>query len=217
MQEQWQQVIAFLAGASMVVGSFAGLVQTNLKRLMAYSSIANMGFVLMALAAGAPDGAEAALIYVAVYVPATIGVFAILMTLKARGEAIEQVADLAGLGQRHVAYGGLLTVLVFSLAGIPPLAGFWGKYNALLATLGANLTVLAVIGALCAVVSLGYYLRILSVVWFSPAAASEVRPSGVTTSTLAVIGAAFAFAVLNIAMPGLEDTAEAAVRSSFLR
>jgi NADH-quinone oxidoreductase subunit N len=217
MQAQWQQVVAFLAGASMVVGSFAGLVQTNLKRLMAYSSIANMGFVLMAMAAGAPDGAEAALIYVVVYVPATIGVFAIMLTLQSKGEAIEQVDDLAGLGQRHVAYAGLLTILVFSLAGIPPLAGFWGKYNALLATLGANLTVLAVIGAICAVVSLGYYLRILSVVWFSPAAASDVRPVGLTTGTLAIIGAALAFVVLNVAMPGLEDTAEAAVRSSFLQ
>jgi len=210
-------VVAFLAGASMVVGSFAGLVQTNLKRLMAYSSIANMGFVLMALAAGAPDGAEAALIYVAVYVPATIGVFAIMLTLRAHGEAIERVDDLAGLGQRNVAYAALLTILVFSLAGIPPLAGFWGKYNALLATLGANLTVLAVIGAVCAVVSLGYYLRILSVVWFSPATVSDVRPVGVTTATLAVIGAALAFVVLNVAMPGLEATAEGAVRSSFLQ
>ena len=217
MQAEWQQVVAFLAGASMVVGSFAGLVQTSLKRLMAYSSIANMGFVLMALAAGAPDGAEAALIYVAVYVPATIGVFAIMLALRARGEAIGQVDDLAGLGQRHVAYGAVLTILVFSLAGIPPLAGFWGKYNALLAALGVNLTLLAIIGAICAVVSLGYYLRILSVVWFSPAAASEVRPVGLTASTVAVIGAALAFVVLNVAMPALEDRAEAAVRTSFLQ
>jgi NADH-quinone oxidoreductase subunit N len=217
LQGQWQQVVAVLAGASMVVGAFAGLVQTNLKRLMAYSSIANMGFVLMALAAGAPDGAEAALIYVAVYVPATIGVFAIMLTLRARGDAVEQVSDLAGLGQRHVAYAGVLTILIFSLAGIPPLAGFWGKYNALLATLGANLTLLAIVGAVCAVVSLGYYLRILSVVWFSPAATSDVRPVGFTAGTLAVVGAALAFLVLNIAMPGLEQTAETAVRSSFLQ
>ena len=215
MEQQWQQVIAVLAGASMLVGAFAGLVQTNLKRLMAYSSIANMGFVLMALAAGAPEGAQAALIYIAVYLPATIGVFAVMMALRRRGEAIETIADLAGVAQRHVGFAALLTILFFSLAGIPPLAGFWGKFEAFQATLGAGLVPLAVVGAIAAVVAAGYYLRVLATVWFSPAAESDVRPGSGTATTVAVIGAALSFPVLLIVMAGLERMADAAVRASF--
>jgi NADH-quinone oxidoreductase subunit N len=215
MEQEWQQVIAVLAGASMLVGAFAGLVQTNLKRLMAYSSIANMGFVLMALAAGAPEGAQAALIYLAVYLPATIGVFAVMMALRQRGEAIETISDLAGVGQRHVGYAALLTILFFSLAGIPPLAGFWGKFEAFHATLGAGLAPLAVVGAIAAVVAAGYYLRVLATVWFSPAAESDVRPGSGVAATVAILGAALSFPVLLVLMTGLEQVADAAVRASF--
>lgn len=215
MEQQWQQVIAVLAGASMLVGAFAGLVQTNLKRLMAYSSIANMGFVLMALAAGAPEGAQAALIYIAVYLPATIGVFAVMMALRQRGEAIDTIGDLAGIGQRHVGFAALLTILFFSLAGIPPLAGFWGKFEAFQATLGAGLVPLAVVGAVAAVVAAGYYLRVLATVWFSPPTESEVRPGSGVAATVAIVGAALSFPVLLVFMTGLEQVADAAVLASF--
>jgi NADH-quinone oxidoreductase subunit N len=215
MEHEWRQVIAVLAGASMLVGAFAGLVQTNLKRLMAYSSIANMGFVLMALAAGSPEGAQAALIYIAVYLPATIGVFAVMMALRHQGQAIETIGDLAGIGQRHVGFAALLTILFFSLAGIPPLAGFWGKFEAFRASLGAGLVPLAVVGAIAAVVAAGYYLRVLATVWFSPSAPSDVRPSSGVSAVLAVVGAALCFPLLLVFMAGLEHAADAAVRASF--
>jgi NADH-quinone oxidoreductase subunit N len=215
MQAQWTQVMAVLAGASMVVGAFAGLVQTNLKRLMAYSSIANMGFILMALAAGAPEGGKAALIYIAVYLPATIGVFAVMLALRQRGVAVETIDDLAGVGQRNVGFAALLTVLFFSLAGIPPLAGFWGKFAAFQAALGSNLVILAVLSAVSAVVSAAYYLRVLAKVWFSPPAASELVPVGFAPAGIALVGAALSFPILIVLLGLLEHSAETAVIASF--
>ena len=127
-ESSWQQVIEALAAISLLVGSFAALVQTNIKRLMAYSSIANIGFVLLGLAAGKTFGAPAALIYMALYLPMTIGAFAMILSLRHNGEMSEQISDLAGLGARRPWMAGILSVLFFSLAGIPPLAGFFGKF-----------------------------------------------------------------------------------------
>jgi NADH-quinone oxidoreductase subunit N len=225
LQEQWQQVIAVLAGASMLVGAFAGLVQTNLKRLLAYSSIMNMGFVLMGLAAGvshgpghsagATSGPESALVYLALYLPASIGVFALMLTLRNKGEALERVDDLSGLGQRHVGYALLMTVLIFSLIGIPPLAGFFGKLAVFRATLDAGLWPLAVIGAIAAVVGAGYYLRVLARIWFAPVQVAAFQPVGAVGSLTAVVAAALSFPILVVLLSLLEQGAKVAIATSF--
>jgi len=162
----WQSVVEAIAWLSLLVGSFAALVQTNIKRLMAYSSIANVGFVLMGLAAGETQGAPAALLYMAIYLPMTIGAFALIMLLRRNGEDSEQIADLAGLGARRPWMAALFSVLFFSLAGIPPLAGFFAKFYVFRAALDAGLWGLAISAALFTVVGAGYYLWIIKTVWF---------------------------------------------------
>ncbi|HRO03669.1 MAG TPA: NADH-quinone oxidoreductase subunit NuoN, partial [Terricaulis sp.] len=127
IENQWVQVVAALSAISMVWGAFGALMQTNLKRLMAYSSITNMGFALMGLASGVEEGPAAALMYLALYVPATIGTFALIMAMRRAGAPAETVADLAGLARKKPWMAALFTMLMFSLAGIPPFAGFIGK------------------------------------------------------------------------------------------
>jgi len=196
---QWGQVVSALAAISLVVGSVIALAQTNIKRLMAYSSIANMGFVLMALAAGAKAGAPAALLYMALYLPATIGIFAVIQAMWRDGKPVESISDLAGLAKQQPWLGAMLTALLFSLAGIPPLAGFFGKYYAFLAAIDAGLIWLAVLAALATVVGAGYYLWIVKVIWFDapaprfdrvgPAVALTAGLSAVLTVGVLVVGA----------------------------
>ena len=214
MTEQWQQVLVALSAISMVLGSFAALLQTNLKRLMAYSSIGNMGFALMGLAAGTPQGAAAALIYLALYLPATIGIFALILAMRRDGKAVETIDDLAGTAQRRPWMASLFTMLLFSIAGVPPLAGFFGKYVVFLADVNANLVWLAVVGGISAVVSAAYYLRVVSALWFKPAAEPLQAPSGAIVLT-ATAAAALTFPVLVLALGVLQQWAEAAVRGGF--
>jgi NADH-quinone oxidoreductase subunit N len=214
MADQWRQVVVALSAISMVWGSVAALLQTNLKRLMAYSSIANMGFVLMGLASGPGQGPASALIYLALYLPATIGVFALILSMRREGVAVETVDDLAGLAQRRAWVAALFTMLLFSVAGVPPFAGFIGKLLVFSAAVDAGLVWLAVLGGVAAVVAAGYYLRLLASIWFSPAAAPLQRPSGAIAIT-ATAAAALSFPVLVLALGALEQWAETAVRMSF--
>lgn len=213
MWGQWQQVVAALAAISMVWGSFAALVQTNLKRLMAYSSIGNMGFALMGLASGQLDGASAALIYLALYLPANIGIFALILAMRREGQSAETVDDLAGMAQRRPWMAAMFTMLLFSIAGIPPFAGFIGKLVVFRAAIDADLTWLAVIGAVAAVVAAAYYLRLLASIWFRPAGVALQRASSAIVIT-ASAAAALSFPVLVIALGLIERWAEAAVRAS---
>jgi NADH-quinone oxidoreductase subunit N len=196
------------------VGSIAALLQTSLKRLMAYSSIANMGFALMALASGEAGGVSAALVYMAIYLPTTIGVFAIILAMRREGQFLDGVDDLAGLASRRVLMASLMTALLFSLAGIPPLAGFWGKWVAFRAAADAGLVWLAVLGGVAAVIAAAYYLRVIASMWFKPTGALLQAPSG-TTLTTALVGAALSFPILVLALGLLERWAQAAVAASF--
>jgi NADH-quinone oxidoreductase subunit N len=214
MQEQWRQVVAALSALSMIIGSVAALLQTNLKRLMAYSSIGNIGFALMPVAAGTPGGAEAALVYMAIYLPTTIGVFALILAMRNEGRPTEQIEDLDGLATRRTLMATLYTVLFFSLAGIPPLAGFWGKWVIFREAANGGLLWLAVLGGVAAVVAAGYYLRVIAAIWFSPARVALERPSGATIGT-ALVGSALTFPVLVVALGYLERWAHAAVAASF--
>jgi NADH-quinone oxidoreductase subunit N len=213
MSGQWMQVVVALSAISMVWGSVAALLQTNLKRLMAYSSIGNMGFALMGLAAGGPDGASSALIYLAMYLPANIGIFALILAMRRDGVAVETVDDLAGLAQRRAWMAALFTMLLFSIAGIPPFAGFIGKLVVFQTAVDHGQIALAVIGALAAVVAAAYYLRILAAIWFKPPAAAFQPASGAIILT-ASVAALLNFPVLVLALGYIERWAEAAVRAS---
>src|ERR1051326_1871798 len=163
---QWQQIIVFVAIASMVLGSFAAIGQKNIKRLMAYSSIGHMGFVLVGLAAGTVEGAQGVLIYIAIYVAMTLGSFSIILAMKRNGQAVEEIKDFAGLSRTNPLLAFFFAMLLFSLAGIPPLAGFFAKWYVFVAAIKAGLFTLAVIGVLSSVVGAFYYLTIIKVMYF---------------------------------------------------
>src|SRR6185436_14621354 len=153
---QWQQIVTFLAIASMALGSFAAIGQTNIKRLMAYSSIGQMGYALVGLAAGTTEGVQGVIIYLAIYLAMTLGTFACILAMRRNGRMVEDIDQLSGLSSTSP----LMALLLFSLAGIPPLAGFFAKFYVFLAAIRAGLYALAVIGVLLSVVGAYYYLRI---------------------------------------------------------
>jgi NADH-quinone oxidoreductase subunit N len=169
ISHQWDQIIVVIAVASMVLGSFAGLAQSNIKRLMAYSSIANVGFALSALTVVGKGGILAMLIYLAIYFVNTLGVFGVLMFMSRKGEPAENMSDMAGLGKTNPLLALAMMMFMFSLAGVPPLAGFFGKYFVFLAVVNAHMVPLAVIGVLTSVVSAFYYLRIIKLMYFDVA------------------------------------------------
>jgi NADH-quinone oxidoreductase subunit N len=163
---QWQQIVVFVSLASMVLGSFAAIGQTNIKRLMAYSSIGHMGFALVGLAAGTQEGAQGVLVYIAIYVAMTLGSFAIILTMKRNGQPLESISDFAGLSRTNPAVAFFFAMFLFSLAGVPPLAGFFGKFYVFMAAIKSGLFVLAVVGVLASVVGAFYYLRIVKLMYF---------------------------------------------------
>ncbi len=163
---QWQQIIIFISIASMALGSFAAIGQTNFKRLMAYSAIGHMGFALVGLAAGTEAGVYGVLIYMLIYLVMTLGTFAAILAMKRNGLNIETIADLSGLAQHNGPMAFFLAMIMFSLAGIPPLAGFFAKFYVFQAAIQANLYGLAVLGVLSSVVAAYYYLRIVKMMYF---------------------------------------------------
>ncbi len=162
----WRQVIAFISIASMVLGAFAAIGQTNIKRLMAYSSIGHMGYALVGLAAGTEAGVNGVILYMMIYMVMTLGTFACILAMRRKEGMVENITDLSGLAARNPVMAFLLTVLMFSLAGIPPLAGFFAKYFVFVAAIEAELYALAIIGVLASVVGAYYYLRIIKIMWF---------------------------------------------------
>jgi len=163
---QWQMLIEILSIVSMLLGALAAIGQTSIKRLMAYSSIGHMGYALIGLAAGTQAGVQATLIYLAVYLFMSLGTFACIIGMRRRGRAVETIADLAGLSGSDAGYALALAVLMFSMAGIPPLSGFFGKLYVFAAAIRAGLVPLAVFGVLTSVIGAFYYLRIIKVMYF---------------------------------------------------
>jgi NADH-quinone oxidoreductase subunit N len=210
---QWQQIIVFVAIASMVLGSFAAIGQRNIKRLMAYSSIGHMGFALVGLAAGTVEGVQGVIVYMAIYLAMTLGTFACILAMRRNGEMVEQISDLSGLARTNPAMAFLFAMLMFSLAGIPPLAGFFAKYYVFIAAINANLYTLAVIGVLASVVGAYYYLSIVKVMYFDePAGAFEPMPGALK----AVLGISGIIVILYCVLPGpLVATAATAAKSLF--
>jgi len=211
--EQWQQIVVFVSIASMLLGSFAAIGQKNIKRLMAYSSIGHMGFALVGLAAGTPEGVQGVLIYMSIYVAMTLGTFAVILAMRRDGILVEQISDLAGLARTHPTMAFFFAVLMFSLAGIPPLAGFFAKFYVFLAAIKAGLYLLAVLGVLASVVGAYYYLAIVKTVYFDePAKSFSAMP--VTLRLVLAVGGLIN--VLFFAYPApLIGAAEAAAKSLF--
>lgn len=163
---QWQQVIIVLAVLSMFIGAIGGLRQGNIKRLMAYSSIANMGFALVALSAGGEAGVRGMLIFMSIYVITVIGIFACILQMRIRDGMVEQISDLAGLSKSNQSLAVILSIFMFSLMGIPPLLGFFGKFFAFYPAFEAGLVWLVVLALIASVIGAFYYLRIIKVMWF---------------------------------------------------
>src|ERR1700692_2492367 len=163
---QWQQIVVFVAIASMALGSFAAIGQKNIKRLMAYSSIGHMGFALVGLPAGPSEGIQGVLFYMAIYVAMTLGTFACIIAMRRADKPFEDIADLAGLSRTNPLLAFFFAMLLFSLAGIPPLAGFFAKFYVFVAAIKAGLFTLAVVGVLASVVGAYYYLTIIKVMYF---------------------------------------------------
>jgi NADH-quinone oxidoreductase subunit N len=210
---EWQQIVVFVSIASMALGSFAAIGQKNIKRLMAYSSIGHMGFALVGLAAGTQQGAQGVLVYIAIYVAMTLGTFAIILAMKRNGRAVETISDFAGLSRTNPMLAFFFAMFLFSLAGIPPLAGFFAKFYVFLAAIKAGLFTLAVIGVVTSVVGAFYYLTIVKVMYFDePKEAME--PMRVELRfVLAIAGV---FTILFFVYPApLVNAAAAAAKSLF--
>ncbi len=166
IEDQWQQVVIVFAVLSMLIGAVGALRQTNIKRLMAYSSIANMGYALVPLAAGGEAGVRGMLIFMSIYVITVIGIFACILQMRIRDGMVEELSDLAGLSKSNQSMAIILSVFMFSLMGIPPLLGFFGKLYAFLPAMDAGLTWLVVFALVASVIGAFYYLRLVKIMWF---------------------------------------------------
>ena len=210
---EWQQIVVFVSIASMALGAFAAIGQRNIKRLMAYSSIGHMGYALVGLAAGTAEGVQGVLIYMSIYVAMTLGTFACILSMRRDGTYVENISDLAGAARTSPAMAFFLAMLLFSLAGIPPLAGFFAKFYVFLAAIKAGLYTLAVIGVLTSVVGAFYYLSIVKTMYFDDPVRGFARMPGLLALVLGVSGL---INILFFAYPApLLGAASAAAKSLF--
>ena len=175
---QWQQIVVFISIASMVLGAFAAINQNNIKRLMAYSSIGHVGYALIGLAVGDAAGVRGVLIYMAIYLVMNLGTFACILCMRRGDRMVEDISDLAGLAKSHPLVALALAIFMFSMSGIPPLAGFFAKFYIFLTAIQAEFYALAVIGVLSSVMAAVYYLRIVKIMYFDDLVETLNRPIG---------------------------------------
>ncbi len=210
---EWQQIVVFVSIASMLLGAFAAIGQRNIKRLMAYSSIGHMGYALIGLAAGTAEGVQGILIYMAIYITMTLGVFAVILAMRRSTGMVESIDQLSGLARSHPTWAFLLAMLLFSMAGVPPLAGFFAKFYVFLAAIKAGLYILAVIGVLASVVGAYYYLAIIKIMYFDEAVEGFYA---MPIALRVVLGVCGLFNILFFVYPGpLVGAASAAAHSLF--
>lgn len=210
----WQHIIWFLSMASMVWAALAGLVQSNIKRLMAYSSIGNMGYALLGVLAGTPQGVTAVILYMTIYMVMTAGTFGIILCMRRGGRMVEGISDLAGLSRTSPLMAYALAILLFSMSGIPPLAGFFGKMFVFQAAVSQGFFVLAVVGVITSVVAAYYYLRVIKVMFFDEVA--EPLDGQAAFAKRAVIMLSVIFVLLFILKPNLlVDTARHTANALF--
>ncbi len=212
--EQWQQVVVLISLGSMILGAFAAIGQNNIKRLMAYSSIGHMGYALMGLACGNTDGIRGVLVYLAIYLFMNVGTFAVILAMRQKGRMVEGIGDLAGLSRTNPMMALVLAIFMFSMAGIPPLAGFWSKLAVFMAAIDSGLIFLAIVGVLTSVVGAYYYLRIIKVMYFDEPAESFDRPMPKSLATV-MGGSAVLIVLFTLAPAPLMSGAEAAAAVLF--
>ena len=213
---EWNQIVQFVAVASMILGAVGAIGQVNVKRLLAYSSINNVGFALIGLAAATPQGIGAVLFYMTVYMAMTLGSFLVVLQMRGEGgEPVESLASLSGLARTRPGLAAAMAVFMFSLAGIPPLLGFWPKFSVFQAAIDANLYVLAVIGVVTSVVGAYYYLRVVKTMYFDePATAFAPAESRVNGAMIAA-AALFCSPIGMLAITPLVSAATSAARGLF--
>ena len=209
--DQWAQVLILIALASFVVGAWGGLAQKDIQRLLAYSSIANIGYAILGIAAGTEQGLQAMVMFMTLYMIDTMGFFAILLSLSRNGRPIRRIADLAGLKTDRPVTAIAITVLSLSVLGMPPFSGFWGKYYVFGAAASAGYWMVAAAGLVASVVAAFYYLRIIKLMWFD-APLDEVGTDKAPAEALSIawICAAFSFPVVIVALTVLEPLTKAA-------
>lgn len=211
----WQQIIVFVSIASMALGAFAAIGQNNIKRLLAYSSIGNVGYALVGLASGTEQGVQGVVLYMIIYLIMTLGTFACVLAMRRKGYMVEEISDLAGLARHNKGLAFVFAMLMFSLAGIPPLAGFFAKYFVFLAAVNAGLYTLAVIGVVTSVVGAFYYLRIVKIIYFDePKEAFDAMDGEVKLVAYASGAFTLLFVLPWIAAPVI-DVAAAAAKSLY--
>ncbi|WEK43032.1 MAG: NADH-quinone oxidoreductase subunit NuoN [Candidatus Sphingomonas colombiensis] len=214
-EDQWRQIVIFAALASILLGAVAAIGQRNIKRLLAYSSINNVGFALIGLAAGTPEGVSAVLTYMAIYIAMTLGSFLVVLQMRTpEGEPIETVASLSGLSKTRPGLAFALAIFMFSLAGIPPLFGFYAKFAVFYAAVQAGLFPLAVVGIAMSVISAYYYLRVVKTMYFDEPAAAY-GPGDKLEGGLIVITAAMVSPLGYLAIPLLGGWTMAAAKALF--
>jgi NADH-quinone oxidoreductase subunit N len=214
MLAEWRQVIVFLSIASMVLGAVAAIAQSNIKRLMAYSSIGHIGYALIGLAAASPAGIRGVLIYMSIYLFMNVGTFAVILCMRQQGRMLEGINDLAGLSRTQPGLALALAIFMFAMAGIPPTAGFFSKLYIFLAAIDAHLTGLAIIGVVASVVGAFYYLRIVKVMYFDEPVGAFDHPIHVELKAVLVVTALVTLLFFLLPDP-LVGSAEAAAASLF--
>ena len=209
---QWRQIIIFISVLSMALGAIAAIGQTNIKRLMAYSSIGHMGYALLGLAAGTAVGARGVLIYLAIYVFTNLGVFACIQAMKRGGKAVESISDLAGLARTDIKLALVFGMLFMSLAGVPPFAGFFAKWYVFVAAMQAGLVWPSVLGVLSSTIGLVYYLRLVKIMFFDEPAPGFDKVSGLGSKAILVLSSAVALLFVLAASPVI-TAADAAAKA----
>ncbi|MFK7852769.1 MAG: NADH-quinone oxidoreductase subunit NuoN [Granulosicoccus sp.] len=191
LNADWQQMLAIMAALSMVIGNLIAIAQTNIKRMLAYSTISHVGFLLMGIVGATADGYSASMFYAITYAFTTLAAFGVLLTLSREGHEAEMLSDLAGLGKRNVLLAGVMMLAMISLAGVPPMVGFYAKLSVLQAAVSAGFTWLAILGVIMSVVGAYYYLRVIKLMFFDdPVETLELKPAGDVTAGLAINGLA---------------------------
>jgi len=212
---QWRQIVIFASLASILLGAVAAIGQQNIKRLLAYSSINNVGFALIGLAAGTPEGVAAVMTYMTIYLAMTLGSFLVVLQMRdADGQPIETIASLAGLSRTRPGLAAALAIFMFSLAGIPPLFGFYAKFAVFYAAVQAGLFPLAVVGVVFSVIGAYYYLRLIKTMYFDEPAA-EFGPGDKLEGGLIAVAAVFVSPLGYLAIPALSAWTLAAAASLF--
>ncbi len=207
--EQWQQIIVFVSIASMALGALGAMMQKNIKRMMAYSSIGHVGYLLVGVSAGSVAGVEAVVVYLTIYIFMNMGVFSCILSMRQQDEMLDSIHDLKGISKTNPAMALALVLFMFSMAGVPPLAGFFGKFMVFAAAIDADLYGLAVIGVLTSVIAAFYYLRLIKIMYFDEPVAAMDKNGGEISSVILVSSLFVVFYVF-FATPLINSASQAA-------